>query len=134
LLGQHRIERAIRFALNAGFRVTSQRRTTRTNNREFDDQEIALVLSFAHNPPAVPTSTPSQLTSARPLLTKHHGCRTGRCQTQIPVATAGTVTISLCCFHGVSGSTCDFEPDLLAWVGWQNEHNNGRFRRMPILD
>jgi len=55
--------RAIGFALNAGFRVTSQRRTTRTNNREFDDQEIALVLSLAHDPAAVPTSTPSQLTS-----------------------------------------------------------------------
>lgn len=55
--------RAIGFALNAGSRVTSQRRTTRTNNREFDDQEIALVLSLAHDPAAVPTSTPSQLTS-----------------------------------------------------------------------
>jgi N-acetylglutamate synthase-like GNAT family acetyltransferase len=55
--------RAIGFAINAGFRVTSQRRTTRTNNREFGDQEIALVLSLARDPAAVPTSTPSRLTS-----------------------------------------------------------------------
>jgi GNAT superfamily N-acetyltransferase len=55
--------RAIGFAINAGFRVTSQRRTTRTNNREFGDQEIALVLSLAHDPAAVPTTTPSRLTS-----------------------------------------------------------------------
>jgi GNAT superfamily N-acetyltransferase len=55
--------RAIEFAINAGFRLTSQRRTTRTNNREFGDQEIALVLSLAHDPAAVPTSTTSRLTS-----------------------------------------------------------------------
>ena len=55
--------RAIGFALNAGFRVTSQRRTTRTNNREFGDQEIALVLSLAGDPAAVATSTPFRLTS-----------------------------------------------------------------------
>jgi ribosomal protein S18 acetylase RimI-like enzyme len=37
--------RAIGFASNAGFRVTSERRTTRIENREFGDQEIAFVLS-----------------------------------------------------------------------------------------
>jgi GNAT superfamily N-acetyltransferase len=33
---------------------------------------------------------------ARPPLTKHHGCGTRGCQTQIPGTTSGTVTISLC--------------------------------------
>jgi GNAT superfamily N-acetyltransferase len=42
--------RAIGFAINAGCRLTSQRRTSRTNNREFGDQEIALVLSLANGP------------------------------------------------------------------------------------
>jgi ribosomal protein S18 acetylase RimI-like enzyme len=55
--------RAIGFASNAGFRVTTERRTTRIENREFGDQEIAFVLSLASDPGAVPTSTPSRLTS-----------------------------------------------------------------------
>ena len=55
--------RAIGFASNAGFRVTSERRTTRIENREFGDQEVAFVLSLASDPGAVPTSTPSRLTS-----------------------------------------------------------------------
>ena len=55
--------RAIGFASNAGFRVTSQRRTARTENKEFGDQEIAFVLSLANDPQAVATSTPSRLTS-----------------------------------------------------------------------
>jgi len=55
--------RAIGFAINAGFRLTSQRRTTRIENSEFGDQEIALVLSLANDPAAVATSTPSRLTS-----------------------------------------------------------------------
>lgn len=36
--------RAIGFATNFGFRVTSRRRTTRVPSEEFGDQEIALVL------------------------------------------------------------------------------------------
>ena len=55
--------RAIGFASNAGFRVTSERRTTSVEDREFGDQEIAFVLSLANDPGAVPTSTPSRLTS-----------------------------------------------------------------------
>jgi GNAT superfamily N-acetyltransferase len=55
--------RAIGFASNAGFRVTSQRRTARTENKEFGNQEIAFVLSLANDPHAVATSTPSRLTS-----------------------------------------------------------------------
>jgi GNAT superfamily N-acetyltransferase len=55
--------RAIGFAINAGFRVTSERRTTDVENTEFGDQEIALVLSLANDPAAVATSTPSRLTS-----------------------------------------------------------------------
>jgi len=55
--------RAIGFASNAGFRVTSERRTTGIENPEFGDQEIAFVLSLANDPGAVPTSTPSRLTA-----------------------------------------------------------------------
>jgi GNAT superfamily N-acetyltransferase len=55
--------RAIGFAINAGFRLTSQRRTTPIKNSEFGDQEIALVLSLANDPSAVATSTQSRLTS-----------------------------------------------------------------------
>ncbi|MDQ2710484.1 MAG: GNAT family N-acetyltransferase [Actinomycetota bacterium] len=55
--------RAIAFASNAGFRVTSQRRTTRTEDREFGDQEIAMVQSLADDPRSVPSSSPPRLTS-----------------------------------------------------------------------
>jgi ribosomal protein S18 acetylase RimI-like enzyme len=55
--------RAIGFAINAGFRLTSERRTTRIENKEFGDQEIALVLALGNDPAAVATSTPSRLTS-----------------------------------------------------------------------
>ncbi len=55
--------RAIGFASNAGFRVTSQRRTTEVENKEFGDQEVAFVLSLVNDPHAVATSTPSRLTS-----------------------------------------------------------------------
>jgi len=55
--------RAIGFAINAGFRLTSERRTTPIKDSEFGDQEIALVLSLANDPAAVATSTPSRLTS-----------------------------------------------------------------------
>jgi ribosomal protein S18 acetylase RimI-like enzyme len=55
--------RAIGFASNAGFRVTSERRTTSIENTEFGDQEIAFVLSLANDPGAVPTPIPSRLTS-----------------------------------------------------------------------
>jgi GNAT superfamily N-acetyltransferase len=55
--------RAIGFAINAGFRLTSERRTTPIKNSEFGDQEIALVLSLANDPAAVATSTQARLTS-----------------------------------------------------------------------
>jgi GNAT superfamily N-acetyltransferase len=55
--------RAIGFAINAGFRLTSERRTTGIENSEFGDQEIALVLFLANDPAAVATSAPSRLTS-----------------------------------------------------------------------
>jgi GNAT superfamily N-acetyltransferase len=55
--------RAIGFAINAGFRLTSERRTTPIKYSDFGDQEIALVLSLANDPAAVATSTPSRLTS-----------------------------------------------------------------------
>ena len=55
--------RAIGFAVNAGFRLTSERRTTLIKNSELGDQEIALVLSLANDPAEVATSTPSRLTS-----------------------------------------------------------------------
>ena len=54
---------AIGFAINAGFRLTSERRTTPIKNSEFGDQEIALVLSLANDPAAVATSTQSRLSS-----------------------------------------------------------------------
>lgn len=53
--------RAIAFASNVGFRITSERRTIQTDNTEFGDQEIALMLSLADDPSAVPTSVPSLL-------------------------------------------------------------------------
>lgn len=55
--------RAIGFASNAGFRVTSHRRTVHTENKEFGNQEIAFVLSLANDPHAAATSTPSRFTS-----------------------------------------------------------------------
>ena len=55
--------RAIAFASNAGFRVTSGRRTTPIGSAEFGDQEIAMVLSLVTDPGTVPNSTPSRLTS-----------------------------------------------------------------------
>jgi GNAT superfamily N-acetyltransferase len=55
--------RAIGFASNAGFRPTSERRTTRTENKEFGNQEIAFVMSLANDPHAAATSTPPRLTS-----------------------------------------------------------------------
>ncbi len=55
--------RAIAFASIAGFRATSERRTTQLQDREFGDQEIALVQSLAEDPWAVPSSSPSRLTS-----------------------------------------------------------------------
>jgi ribosomal protein S18 acetylase RimI-like enzyme len=39
--------RAVAFATNFGFRVTSQRRTARVSHSEFGDQEVAFVLSLA---------------------------------------------------------------------------------------
>ena len=55
--------RAIGFAVNAGFRVTSQRRAAHVENVEFGTQEIALVLSLANDPGAVATSVSARLTS-----------------------------------------------------------------------
>lgn len=55
--------RAIAFASNAGFRVTSERRVTSIDNAEFGDQEIKMVLSLANDPGMVPNSTLSRLTS-----------------------------------------------------------------------
>jgi ribosomal protein S18 acetylase RimI-like enzyme len=55
--------RAIAFAINAGFRVTSERRTCQVDNEEFGDQQIALVLPLVDDPTARPTSSPSRLTS-----------------------------------------------------------------------
>jgi ribosomal protein S18 acetylase RimI-like enzyme len=53
--------RAIGFALNAGFRPTSRRRTSARTHPEFGDQEIALVLSLASDPAAIPNATPRSL-------------------------------------------------------------------------
>jgi ribosomal protein S18 acetylase RimI-like enzyme len=39
--------RAVAFATNFGFRVTSQRRTARVSHSEFGDQEVAFALSLA---------------------------------------------------------------------------------------
>ena len=55
--------RAIGFAINAGFRVTSQRRAAHIENVEFGTQEIALVLSLANDPGTVATSASARLTS-----------------------------------------------------------------------
>jgi GNAT superfamily N-acetyltransferase len=57
--------RAIGFAINAGFRLTSERRTTPVKHSEFGDQEIALVMSLANDPRAVASSTVHRLTSKR---------------------------------------------------------------------
>jgi ribosomal protein S18 acetylase RimI-like enzyme len=46
--------RAIGFATNFGFRLTSYRRPTRVRSEEFGDQEIAFVLSLEGDPAAVP--------------------------------------------------------------------------------
>jgi ribosomal protein S18 acetylase RimI-like enzyme len=53
--------RAIGFALNAGFRPTSRRRTAPTADPEFGDQEIALVLSLANDPAAIPNASSRSL-------------------------------------------------------------------------
>jgi GNAT superfamily N-acetyltransferase len=76
--------RAIGFAINAGFRVTSQRRTTRTSNRKFGDQEIELVLSLVSDPAAVATSTPFRLTPRPGPTDQAPRMRHPGCQTQIP--------------------------------------------------
>ncbi|MFL6065195.1 MAG: GNAT family N-acetyltransferase [Friedmanniella sp.] len=55
---------AIGFALNAGFRATSQRRTAPVRHPEFGDQEIALVLSLAGDPAAVPNASERSLRRA----------------------------------------------------------------------
>jgi GNAT superfamily N-acetyltransferase len=47
--------RAIAFASNAGFRVTSGRRTASIGSAEFGDQEIAMVLSLVTDPARCPT-------------------------------------------------------------------------------
>jgi len=52
--------RAIAFATNFGFRVTSQRRTARVSHSEFGDQEIALVLPLASDS-GVPNPTGPRL-------------------------------------------------------------------------
>ena len=49
--------RAIGFALNAGFRPTSDRRTAPRADPEFGDQEIALVMSLANDPAAIPNAS-----------------------------------------------------------------------------
>ena len=75
--GGHAEGAAIGFAINAGFRLTSERRTTPIKYSDFGDQEIALVLSLANDPAAVATSTPSRLTSKpgphRPSTGAHTG-------------------------------------------------------------
>ena len=53
--------RAIGFAGNAGFRLTSRRRSTTLPTGSLGDQEIALVLSLASDPSAVPTSSNSRV-------------------------------------------------------------------------
>ena len=55
--------RAIAFASNFGFRLTSHRRTARVRNEESGDQEIAMVLSLATDPGAVPNPTRPRATS-----------------------------------------------------------------------
>jgi ribosomal protein S18 acetylase RimI-like enzyme len=56
--------RAVAFATNFGFRVTSQRRTARVSHSEFGDQEVAFVLSLATDA-GVPNPMGPQL-KARP--------------------------------------------------------------------
>jgi ribosomal protein S18 acetylase RimI-like enzyme len=56
--------RAVAFATNFGFRVTSQRRTARVSHSEFGDQEVAFVLSLASDA-GVPNPMGPQL-QARP--------------------------------------------------------------------
>jgi hypothetical protein len=53
--------RAIGFALNAGFRATSRRRTSPNRHPEFGDQEIALVLSLTADPTVIPNASPRSL-------------------------------------------------------------------------
>jgi ribosomal protein S18 acetylase RimI-like enzyme len=52
--------RAVAFATNFGFRVTSQRRTARVSHTEFGDQEVAFVLSLASDA-GVPNPTGPRL-------------------------------------------------------------------------
>jgi len=52
--------RAVAFATNFGFRVTSQRRTARVSHSEFGDQEVAFVLSLASDS-GVPNPTGPRL-------------------------------------------------------------------------
>lgn len=54
--------RAIAFASNAGFLVTSERRTTPKGSEEFGDQEVAMVLPLGNDPSTVPNSMLSRLT------------------------------------------------------------------------
>jgi GNAT superfamily N-acetyltransferase len=57
--------RAIAFATNFGFRVTSQRRTARVPSEEFGDQEICLALPLGSDPGlgSVPNPTGPRLAS-----------------------------------------------------------------------
>lgn len=55
--------RGIAFASNAGFRVSSERRTARKAHEEFGDQEIAMVLSLGSDPFAVPNPTADRANS-----------------------------------------------------------------------
>jgi len=54
--------RAIAFAANFGFRPAGERRTTRIDNEEFGDQEVAMVLSLSADPGSVPNPTRGRVT------------------------------------------------------------------------
>lgn len=58
--------RAIGFATNFGFRVTSRRRTARRPSEEFGDQEIALVLALTGGSEVPNPTGPQYATSSGP--------------------------------------------------------------------
>ena len=55
--------RALGFATNFGFRLTSERRTVAAHQQEFGDQEIALVMTLAPDSGTAPNPTAPRVRS-----------------------------------------------------------------------
>jgi hypothetical protein len=108
--------RAIGFAINAGFRLTSERRTSRIENREFGDQEIALVLSLANDPAGGGHlgSISAQL-EARSPLTEAHGRLPGTGMMSRHQFDGGSLAGKDCLPHSSTMSSMMFTGSATRW-------------------